>query len=132
MHQLEKKDGNMKHIFIEHTNCLEPGTCPICDGGLAVCRVCGLLEGSLTTDCPGYLCWAEKNDDIYQGKIDFVNGHWVNQPSPHSPAYYRQIDHNHAKQRETCPCCDGTGICTYDGGDEGSCLTCNGRGYFTY
>jgi hypothetical protein len=27
-----------------------------------------------------------------------------------------------------CLCCDGTGICTDIDGEEGSCLTCNGRG----
>lgn len=80
----------MKHKWIEHKNCSSPGICPICDGGLAACEVCGLIEGSLTTDCPGYRCWQEKGDDIYEGKIDFVNGQWVNQPSPHSPAYYQK------------------------------------------
>ncbi len=75
----------MKHKWVEHKNCREPGLCPICDGGLFECEVCGLVEGSLTTDCPGYQCYAEKGDDIFQGKIDFVNGQWCNQSSHGSP-----------------------------------------------
>jgi len=79
----------MKHQWEEHENCDFAG-CPICHGGLSVCKVCGLIEGSLTTDCPGYPCWSQKNEDVYQGKIDFVNGQWVEQSSPHSPAYYQK------------------------------------------
>lgn len=38
---------------------------------------------------------------------------------------------HHVMQREVCDCCAGTGICTDIYGNEGSCLTCNGRGSFT-
>ena len=74
----------MNHIFETHINC-EKSDCPVCDGGLDICIVCGLVEGSLTTDCPGYSCWAEKNENVYQGKEDFKYGQWVNTCSPHSP-----------------------------------------------
>lgn len=53
--------------------------------GLLYCSVCGLLEGSLTTDCPGVKSWSEHGDDIYSGKKDFRDGRWVNLPSPYSP-----------------------------------------------
>jgi len=78
------KEGLMKHIFEEHTDCQVEG-CLICDGGLAICTVCGLAEGSLTTDCCGYRCAAEMGDSVYNGKKDFVNGQWVDKKSPHAP-----------------------------------------------
>jgi len=74
----------MKHTPVVHTNCETLG-CSICDGGLYCCKICGLIEGSLTTDCPGEEAWAEKNEDIYAGEIDFRDGQWVEETSPHSP-----------------------------------------------
>jgi hypothetical protein len=59
--------------------------CPICDGGLSVCKVCGLIEGSLTTDCPEKKCHSIHGENVYLGLIDFVDGKWVNQCSPWSP-----------------------------------------------
>lgn len=35
-------------------------------------------------------------------------------------------------KKELCPCCDGTSICEDIDGNEGACLTCDGRGQFTY
>jgi len=77
----------MNHIWEEHENC-RTMSCPICDGGLAVCIVCGLIEGSLTTECPGYYCWHEKQDDIYKGKTDFIDGRWTVTCPPHSPEQF--------------------------------------------
>jgi len=74
----------MNHKWVEHRDCLING-CPICDGGLDVCSVCGLVEGSLTTDCPGVPCWTEKNRLIYDGIIDFKDGEWVYGVSHYSP-----------------------------------------------
>ncbi len=45
---------------------------------------------------------------------------------------HQRIAHNLIPQKEVCSCCSGTGICTDLFGDEESCLTCNGRGHFTY
>ena len=75
----------MKHKPVKHDNCNELG-CPICDGGLFVCEVCGLIEGSLTTDCSGEESFLEYNQDVYNGLIDFKDGVWVKEVSPHSPA----------------------------------------------
>jgi len=75
------------HVYLKHKNCLL-NYCPICDGRLAECTVCGLVEGALTSECPGVQCFMEKSDDVYQGKIDYVNGAWVKGTSPHSPAAY--------------------------------------------
>lgn len=80
-----------QHTFEEHTNCDKPH-CMICDGGLSHCTTCGLFEGSLTTECPGVQCYAEKADDVYAGKLDFLDGEWVERAaSPYSPPGARQI-----------------------------------------
>lgn len=76
------------HVYEKHTNC-KLDYCSICDGGLSVCTVCGCLEGSLATECPGVQCYATRADRIYAGKIDFRNGKWVELPSPHSPTGWR-------------------------------------------
>lgn len=74
----------MKHIYETHTDCRTP-YCPVCDGGLAICTVCGLIEGSLTTDCPGQESWKQCGDAVYAGLIDFRNGEWVDVQSPYCP-----------------------------------------------
>jgi len=33
---------------------------------------------------------------------------------------------------EACECCGGTGLCEDIDGEKGSCMTCNGRGKFSY
>jgi hypothetical protein len=78
----------------QHTEykCKQPcqkSGCMFCDGGLFACRVCGLTEGCLTTHCPGYQCFKEMNQDIYEGRIDFRDGSLINKCSPHSPVYYK-------------------------------------------
>jgi len=73
-----------KHVWVTHCDCKTIG-CPICDGGIAVCKVCGLIEGSLTTDCPGKKCHSIHGENVYRGLIDFVDGQWVNESSPWSP-----------------------------------------------
>ena len=66
----------MKHKYIKHENCTHPH-CPICEGGLAVCEICGCGEGELPTECPGFKCSSLLRDSIYRGKIDFKNGTWM-------------------------------------------------------
>ncbi len=77
-----------KHKAVIHINCQETH-CPVCDGGLYICEVCGLIEGSLTTDCPGVESWCNKNELIYKGLLDYKNGEWVKNCSPHSPQYFK-------------------------------------------
>lgn len=48
----------------------------VADGGLSVCKVCGCYEGSLPTHCPGAQVPASKQDKIYAGEMDFVDGQW--------------------------------------------------------
>jgi hypothetical protein len=42
------------------------------------CGVCGGFEGSLPTECPGYMI-GDRADEVYAGKIDFIDGEWKNQ-----------------------------------------------------
>lgn len=66
--------------------CSREGCCPICDGGLSVCKICGLFEGALTTDCPGARVFSATSDRIYRGDLDYRDGHWIEgQPSSHCP-----------------------------------------------
>ncbi len=54
-----------------------------CDGGLALCTVCGLAEGELTTECPGMKTSEDQRRRIYSvGDLDFRDGKWVDEPNP--------------------------------------------------
>lgn len=62
----------MEHIYEKHDAC-EVQNCPICDGGLLHCTVCGGFEGSLTTDCCGRKITVEEVDRIYKlQNLDFI------------------------------------------------------------
>ena len=77
----------MEHIWETHKEC-DRIACPVCEGGLGICTVCGLIEGSLTTECPGVPSWAEHGENVYAGKEDFVGGRWTPTCSSFSPAYW--------------------------------------------
>ena len=67
----------MKHQYYENGDkdapiCIKDGNYQI---ALSMCKVCGLAEGGLTTDCPGQPCI--KGEAVYSGKIDFIDGEWV-------------------------------------------------------
>jgi hypothetical protein len=65
----------------------------IIDGGLSLCKVCGLFEGSLTTDCPGEKVSGKKGDEIYAGKIDYRDSEgWVNKKNPTNEMWERWKD----------------------------------------
>lgn len=49
----------------------------IVEGGLSLCKVCGGLEGGLTTECPGKSISNVVQDDVYFGNIDFIYGEWT-------------------------------------------------------
>lgn len=63
------------HVYEKHANCKRM-YCMVCEGGLAICSVCGCLEGSLAAECPGFNCWVSHGEAIYQGYIDYFNGAW--------------------------------------------------------
>lgn len=65
--------------------------CMFCDGGLFACSVCGLIEGSLTTQCPGVESYRDHGDAVYEGREDFIGGKWVSGAvSDASPAKWRK------------------------------------------
>ena len=66
----------MKHIPIVHTHCIR-SHCPICDGALIICAVCGGAESSLTTDCFGKKIPSWLEQAVTYAYIDFVDGKWV-------------------------------------------------------
>lgn len=66
-----------EHIQVKHTNC-ENLYCPICEGGLFVCEVCGGLEGGVPTECPGEQMSPEfQHELVYGGILDFRGGKWI-------------------------------------------------------
>lgn len=57
------------------------GNCVFCC--LFVCKKCGLMEGALTTHCPGLHVPHIDQERIYtDGTLDFRDGTWVNLPNP--------------------------------------------------
>jgi hypothetical protein len=79
----------MEHTFYTGADCTctYAELCWVCrnvvDGGLAVCKVCGGGEGSLTTDCCGRQITEEESDRIYnKGNLDFRDGQWIDLPNP--------------------------------------------------
>lgn len=58
-------------------DCGDTGHCNICDGGLALCKVCGGAEASLPTECPGRRMTEQEELDVQTGCLNYVNGHWV-------------------------------------------------------
>lgn len=78
----------MKHQYWTAGECAcDRPHCNICMGGLALCKVCGLYEGGLTTDCPGVPS-QDRSDDVYAGRLDFRNGEWVEEVSAHMAHAY--------------------------------------------
>lgn len=83
-----------KHIYVEpkdHDHSKEEYHlgCAICDGGLALCKVCGGAEGCLPSECPGLAMTTEQIDQVYAGEIDFVDGIWTDGISKNCPKFYR-------------------------------------------
>lgn len=72
------------------------GQLNIVDGGLALCKVCGELEGGLPTECPGERISHERGQEIYRGEIDFINGAWVKTASKNSPSYWDNLRYKDA------------------------------------
>ncbi len=66
-----------KHVLITHINCREEHNCPICDGGLGICKYCGGAEGSLPTECPVTRMSQQQDHSVFTGILDFKKGEWV-------------------------------------------------------
>lgn len=67
------------------------GRCNVCDGGLSICKVCGLAEGSLTSECPGEPAF-DREDRVYRGEVDYRGGRWIEGAmSRYCPEYYAHL-----------------------------------------
>lgn len=53
-----------------------PRPCVYCDGGLSSCTACGGAEGAMPTECPGQRMTMDRLDEVYAGKLDFIDGQW--------------------------------------------------------
>lgn len=63
------------HKWEKHEGC-EMTHCPVCEGGLSVCRVCGGGEGALTTDCAGVRLSGEQLEQVHEAALDYRGGQW--------------------------------------------------------
>jgi len=94
----------MKHAYKtpEECDCDKFDTnCPICDGGLVFCKVCGGFEGGLTTDCPGQNIPMDTNDAVYAGKLDYREGKgWVPEKNPTNQTWEYGAAYNHARNMQ--------------------------------
>jgi hypothetical protein len=52
--------------------------------GCAACRVCKGFEGTLTTECPCVPMTTTQDEDVYNGRLDFMGGQWID-PRPKGP-----------------------------------------------
>jgi hypothetical protein len=65
------------HRAERHADC-QRTRCPICEGGLTVCTICGALEGALLPTCPGRRLTQEEHNENYrrycEGTDPFTEG----------------------------------------------------------
>lgn len=72
-----------KHIFYSESDFPTPESRDtqhyrhVVEGGLAVCKLCGGAEGSLTTDCPGIKVPYYVGQAVYHKELDFRDGIWM-------------------------------------------------------
>jgi hypothetical protein len=71
-----KSSSPYDHLYEKHDNCTND-YCHICDGGLAVCLICGCAEASLPKHCPGVKINEEVQARIMAGDLDFRDNEWV-------------------------------------------------------
>lgn len=63
----------MDHVYEKHENCTRD-YCNVCEGGLAICTVCGGMEGSLLPECPGKWLDMDEHEKNYE--------HYCNKTGP--------------------------------------------------
>lgn len=66
----------MGHALYTPTNCpydhkILDGCCPVCDGGLSICKICGAAEVTLDQACVGHV-----RDLVIKGKVTSHYGIW--------------------------------------------------------
>lgn len=68
--------GIRKHVYYESCESGDcGGTCPLCT--LSICKVCGMAEGGLTTECCGEKVEYEVEQRVYAGELDYRNDQWI-------------------------------------------------------
>lgn len=75
MSTMKAQTDETGHIDVTCTNPDCYG-CAFCAGGLWACTVCGGLEGSMPSTCPGESMTAEQSDAVYAGRLDYRDGAW--------------------------------------------------------
>ena len=76
----EAKPASRAHDYLTGEECSKThgdAICPICDGGLRLCKVCNGAEGSLASECSGRFVSESEQDAIMASELDFVGGRWV-------------------------------------------------------
>lgn len=67
-----------KHVLYACPPGCDRPECPFCRGGLAFCTVCKGAEASLPTDCPGEKMGAKLEDDVQEGRANYLRQYgWV-------------------------------------------------------
>lgn len=65
-------------MSIAHTqHSCEDENCNVCRGGLSLCTICGGAEESMPTECSGRDMTGDEQDEVYAGKLDFINDKWI-------------------------------------------------------
>jgi hypothetical protein len=63
--------------------------CYFCDGGLALCTVCGAAEGELLSHCPGFSLSAEAKAACYSGNVFDLT--YLRRLKEHCPEYFQKL-----------------------------------------
>lgn len=79
----DKVDKNY-HVPVVCTD-KECNGCQFCAGGLYACSVCGCIEGSMASMCPGRRLTTEEEEMIYAGDVDYNWGQWWVSSGPNFP-----------------------------------------------
>lgn len=69
--------GNIQYFPRHKFHRCKEFSCAICEGGLALCVVCGGAEGSLPTECPRERMTNAQENSVYAGTHGFVGGRWI-------------------------------------------------------
>lgn len=67
---VEKDPMRRPHLWHARKDCTREN-CPVCDGGLALCKICGGLEGALLDSCPGVMLRQAQHDWNYKKFLTF-------------------------------------------------------------
>lgn len=82
------------------------GGCMYCDGGLFFCTVCRGMEGSLTTECPGFPLNEFIMEAVYRGGLDFIGNAWRVVVSLCEHAVVRSVQVSETKRYYRCGACN--------------------------